>query len=143
MVCVQAYRSDSDPGVDFAGGAFARLVGASIPRSFERRRALYREVVANVGAHAGRYRRLSELVAFIESQTASALSLRRVKIALHESEDVDSRKRFLMASRRIETLLSRARAAGVSALRDDVFFGEQKYNVAYVLRREDRDADSF
>jgi len=107
---------------------------------FERETALYREVVANVGAHAGRYRRLSELVAFIESQTASALSLRRVKIALHETEDVDSPEKILDASRRIETLLSRARAAGVSALEDDVFFGEQKYNVAYVLRREDRDA---
>jgi len=70
---------------------------------FERETALYASR-ANVGAHAGRYRRLSELVAFIESQTASALSLRRVKIALHESEDVDSRKRFLM--RRVGSKLS-------------------------------------
>jgi signal transduction histidine kinase len=106
---------------------------------FERETALYREVVANVGAHAGRYRRLSELVAFIESQTASALSLRRVKIALQESED-DSPERNPDASRWIEGLLSRARAAGVNALEEDVLFGEQKYNVAYVLRREDRDA---
>ncbi len=106
---------------------------------FERETALYREVVANVGAHAGRYRRLSELVAFIESQTASALSLRRVKIVLHETDE-DSLEKNPDESRWIESLLSRARPARVTMLEDDVFFGEQKYNVAYVLRREDRDA---
>ncbi len=106
---------------------------------FERETALYREVVANVGAHAGRYRRLSELVAFIESQTANALSLRRVKIVLQESDE-DSLEKNPDESRWIESLLSRARPARVTMLEDDVFFGEQKYNVAYVLRREDRDA---
>src|SRR5712664_1401726 len=54
---------------------------------FERETALYREVVAHVGAHAGRYRRLPELLAFIESQTAGALSLRRVKIVLRPGDD--------------------------------------------------------
>ncbi len=106
---------------------------------FERETALYREVVANVGARAGRYRRLSELIAFIESQTASALSLRRVKIVLHETDE-DSLEKNPDESRWIESLLSRTRAARVTMLEDDVFFGEQKYNIAYVLRREDRDA---
>ena len=106
---------------------------------FERETALYREVVANVGAHAGRYRRLPELVAVIESQTATALSLRRVKIVLRQSND-DPPQENPEESRWIESLLSRAGASGVSALEDDVFFREQKYNVAYVLRREDRDA---
>src|SRR5438876_6795198 len=54
---------------------------------FERETALYREVVAHVGAHAGRYRRLPELLAFIESQTAGALSLRRAKIVLRHGDD--------------------------------------------------------
>src|SRR6266446_2354129 len=90
---------------------------------FERETALYREVVANVGAHAGRYRRLSELVAVIESQTASALSLRRVKIVLHETDE-DSLEKNPDESRWIESLLRQARAAGVRALEDEVFFGE-------------------
>src|SRR5258708_877334 len=106
---------------------------------FERETALYRDVVANVGSYAGRYRRLSELVAFIESQTANALSLRRVKIALQETDD-DSLEKNLDESRWIESLLSRTRAARETILEDDLFFGEQKYSVAYVLRREDRDA---
>jgi signal transduction histidine kinase len=106
---------------------------------FERETALYREVVASVGAHAGRYRRLPELVALIESQTASALALRRVKIVLQLSDD-ESQEMNPEESRWIESLLSRAGATGVTALEDDVFFGDQEYNIAYVLRREDRDA---
>jgi signal transduction histidine kinase len=49
---------------------------------FERETALYRDVVASVGAQVGQFRDLPELVAFLESQIASALPLRRVKIAL-------------------------------------------------------------
>jgi signal transduction histidine kinase len=108
---------------------------------FERETALYREVVANVGAHAGRYRRLPELLAFIESQTASALSLRRAKIVLRDNEDNETLPRDNSDEWRwIETLLSRAQIAGVTELQDDLVFGEQQYNIAYVLRREDRDA---
>src|SRR6266850_706482 len=107
---------------------------------FERETALYREVVTHVGAHAGRYRRLPELLAFIESQTAGALSLRRVKIVLRPSDDDGTSTGNPVESRWIENLLGRAEAAGVTALEDDVAFGEQNYSIAYVLRREDRDA---
>jgi signal transduction histidine kinase len=107
---------------------------------FERETALYREVVAHVGAHAGRYRRLPELLAFIESETAGALSLRRVKVVLRQGNDDGTLPGNPDESRWIESLLSRAEAAGVAALEDDLVFGEQQYSVAYVLRREDRDA---
>src|SRR5205807_1554707 len=49
---------------------------------FERETALYRDVVARIATNAGTYRRLPELLEFIESTTASVLSLRRVKIIL-------------------------------------------------------------
>jgi signal transduction histidine kinase len=107
---------------------------------FERETALYREVVAHVGAHAGRYRRLPELLAFIESETAGALSLRRVKVVLRQGDNDGALPGNPDESLWIESLLSRAEAAGVTALEDDVVFGEQQYSVAYVLRREDRDA---
>src|SRR5437667_10733720 len=59
----------------------------SFRTSFERETALYREVVARIGAQAGQYRQLPELLRFIEMETASALSLRRVKIVVpSESE---------------------------------------------------------
>ena len=107
---------------------------------FERETALYREVVANVGAHAARYRRLPELLAFIESETAGALSLRRVKVILRQGDDDGALPGNSDESLWIESLLSRAEAASVTALEDDLVFGEQQYSVAYVLRREDRDA---
>ena len=49
---------------------------------FERETALYRDVMAGVGAQVGQFRELSELINFIETQIASALPLRKVKIAL-------------------------------------------------------------
>jgi len=49
---------------------------------FERETALYRDVVASVGAQVGQFRELSELIAFLESQIIAALPLRRVKIVL-------------------------------------------------------------
>ena len=53
---------------------------------FERETALYREVVARIGSSAGKYRHLPELLSYIESQTASSLSLRRVKIVLRDNK---------------------------------------------------------
>ena len=109
---------------------------------FERETALYREVVAHVGSHAGRYRRLPELLAFIESQTATALSLRRAKIVLRDRDNDGPSVQSANPDEAhwIESLLSKAQAAGVTAVEDGVVFGEQKYSIAYVLRREDRDA---
>ncbi len=51
---------------------------------FERETALYREVVARIAAHASQHKRLDDLLVAIETQTASALSLGRVKIILRE-----------------------------------------------------------
>ncbi len=49
---------------------------------FQRETALYRDVVARVSGSVGQYRTLNDLLAAIESQTANALSLGRVKIGL-------------------------------------------------------------
>ncbi len=107
---------------------------------FERETALYREVVAHIGAHAGEYRRLPELLAFIESQTAGALSLRRVKIVLRETNDEGQPAGGIDKSRWLAEIIQRADTAGVTSLADDLVFADQEYNVAYVLRREDRNA---
>lgn len=53
---------------------------------FERETALYRDVMAGVGAQVGQFRELSELISFIETQIANALPLRKVKIALAGSD---------------------------------------------------------
>ena len=107
---------------------------------FERETALYRDVVARVGAQTGQYRRLPELLSFIESQTASALSLSRVKIIL-ETDGVEKEPLTDdQQSRLIDRLLRAAETAGGSSFEDSDDLREAGYHVAYPLRREDRNA---
>src|SRR5882672_1515727 len=101
---------------------------------FERETALYREVVARIGAQAGQYRRLPELLGFIETETASALSLRRVKIVLRPDDGNEKQAAWAW----IEELLRQTGADGLAFVEDAPELREHGYNVAYALRREDR-----
>jgi signal transduction histidine kinase len=47
---------------------------------FEREASLYRDVVTRIGAHAGQYKQLPELLRFVEERTAAGLGLRRVEL---------------------------------------------------------------
>lgn len=49
---------------------------------FERETALYRDVVARVGAQVGQFHELADLLQFLESQISAALPLRQVRIVL-------------------------------------------------------------
>ncbi len=101
---------------------------------FERETALYREVVARIGAQAGQYRQLPELLEFIETETTSALSLRRVKIVLRSDDEEQKQE----DSAWIEDLLRQTEAGGLAFVEDAEDLREHGYNVAYALRREDR-----
>jgi signal transduction histidine kinase len=101
---------------------------------FERETALYREVVARIGAQAGHYRQLPELLGFIETETANALSLRRVKIVLR-SDDENERPEDSVW---IEGLLRQTEAGGLACVEDDPDLRAHGYNVAYALRRVGR-----
>ena len=101
---------------------------------FERETALYREVVARIGAQAGQYRQLPELLGFIETETASALSLRRVKIVLRSDDENQKQEDSVW----IEDLLRQTEAGGLAFVEDAEDLREHGYNVAYALRREDR-----
>ena len=109
---------------------------------FERETALYRDVVARVSAQAGHYRQLPELLSFIESQTASALSLGRVKIVLRPEHDdrVSSRAHSPEDLSLTAKLLQNVEANGAAAFEDDESLRELGFNIAYVLRREDLSA---
>jgi signal transduction histidine kinase len=107
---------------------------------FERETALYRDVVARVGAQTGQYRRLPELLSFIESQSASALSLSRVKIVLATDGAETKTPSDDHESQLIERLLRAAATADRSSFEDSDDLREAGYQVAYPLRREDRNA---
>ena len=107
---------------------------------FERETALYRDVVASVGAQVGQFRELPELVAFLESQIAAALPLRRVKIALNANlngnsapstsgiadEEFDAALPLQRENRSLGTLLIQAPGALTSDVRAvlDVLAGQ-------------------
>src|SRR2546422_6609607 len=100
----------------------------------ERETALYREVVAQVGSHVGQFRKLPELLSFIESQTAHALSLSRIRILVQSNED---EKRPLRRSDE-RMLLAKSQTAGAAIYENDVDLREHGYDIGYALRREDR-----
>jgi signal transduction histidine kinase len=99
---------------------------------FERETALYRDVVASVGAQVGQFRQLGDLLAFIESQITSALPLRRVKIVLRveDEDDADNREELKFVDR----LLRRADAEAM--IEHDTDLHAAGFDVAYALRRD-------
>jgi signal transduction histidine kinase len=53
---------------------------------FEEEAALFRDVVKRIGATAGRYKQLPELLRFVEERTAEGLGLRRVRLVILERQ---------------------------------------------------------
>lgn len=107
---------------------------------FERETALYRDVVARVGAQVGQFRELADLLAFIESQIMSALPLRRVKIVLPD-EARRAQKEVTppgQESHLMVRLIRKAELQGESALEDDPDLRAAGFDIAFALRRENR-----
>jgi signal transduction histidine kinase len=98
---------------------------------FERETALYRDVVARVGVRAGEFLQLSELIGFIESQIMSSLPLRRVKIMVPDQSESDER---------LAALLKTVEEKQVAFVEDDPNLQAAGFDIAYALRREDRNA---
>ena len=94
---------------------------------FERETALYRDVVARIASNAEQHVKLSDLLASIEAQTASALSLRRAKIVLDDEGDDDDR----LAPVQVETNGSRKVGA-------DESLRALGYTTAYDVARDNR-----
>ena len=97
---------------------------------FQRETALYRDVVARAGASVGQYRSLQDLLVAIESQTAQALSLGRVKIELVPADKNGSTADLGP----FRSLLAGAGNATVIEGRDEL--SALGYNLAYKLTRE-------
>ena len=118
---------------------------------FEREAALYRDVVARIGAHAGQYKQLPELLRFVEERTEQALGLRRVRlITSRPGVDVSDNApdgngtgdANVEETRELadwaDQVLSLARARGWAAVEGELLLRERGYRIAYPLRREDK-----
>jgi signal transduction histidine kinase len=103
---------------------------------FQRETALYRDVVAHIGASAGQYRQLTDLLAAIESQTSSALSLGRVKIVLR-ADGIARPGDEITAG--VAGLLDESEAGDTRLIEADDNLKQLGYNFGYRLSREDED----
>jgi signal transduction histidine kinase len=97
---------------------------------FQRETALYRDVVSQISASVGQYRSLADLLNSIESQTAKALSLGRVRIALLPQDEDKGRKH----STEFESLLRNWRSD--NAGNQSAVMRALGYNLAHALTRE-------
>src|ERR1700704_5450298 len=78
-------------GLTLAAAPLRKWLEKRFHKLFERQAALYREIVNRIGAHAGRYQELPELLHFVEEQTALALNLREVRVVMTDRDVQDRR----------------------------------------------------
>jgi signal transduction histidine kinase len=110
---------------------------------FERQATLYREIVDRIGAHAGRYQELPELLHFVEERTAQALGLRAVRVVVTNrdegSDDVNGGvARDDQENEWAVQLINASRDQEWAAIENNPALTKHGYRLGYPLRREDR-----
>jgi len=110
---------------------------------FEREASIYRDVLARIGAQAGSYKQLPELLSFIEERTSRELGLRGVRFYVRQAHlsppGEESGEAAAGASDKWEeTVLELAAENAGEALENIKLLREHGFEVAYVLRRENK-----
>ncbi len=112
---------------------------------FEREASIYRDVLARIGAQAGGYKQLPELLRFIEERTSSELGLRRVSFYVRpqslSSSDAEATAEDVITSvgdQWEELVLESATDGGNDVLEDAKVLREHEFEIAYLLRRENK-----
>jgi signal transduction histidine kinase len=123
---------------------------------FEREAALYRDVVAHIGAHAGQYKQLPQLLRFIEERTTESLNLRRVQIVsrnwnqrggvavvvddkrVNESVDDNGNVVNQDSLKWVDQILDEMARQEWRPLRGAQVMRERGYDLALALRREEQ-----
>jgi signal transduction histidine kinase len=112
---------------------------------FEREASIYRDVLARIGAQAGSYKQLPELLRFIEERTSRELNLRSVRFYVREphlspTEDDGEANEASAAAHAAweETVLALAAENAGDVLEDIKLLREHGFEMAYLLRRENK-----
>ncbi|MDQ1591908.1 MAG: hypothetical protein QOG71_2535 [Pyrinomonadaceae bacterium] len=113
---------------------------------FEREASIYRDVLARIGAQAGSYKQLPELLRFVEERTSRELGLRSVRFYVRPShlsptnDDEDEGAATATDARAAweETLLELATENELDVLEDVKLLREHGFETAYLLRREQK-----
>ena len=98
---------------------------------FEREAALYKEIVSRIGAYAGQYKDLSDLLHFVEERTTKALNLRRLSIFVPETDGA-------FAEPWIGEALALSQANGWEPVEDEPLLLDHGFRLAYPMRREEK-----
>ncbi|MCM3905633.1 MAG: ATP-binding protein [Pyrinomonadaceae bacterium] len=132
-------------GLTLVAAPMRRGLERRFHRLFEREAALYREVVARISSHAGQYKQLPELLHFVEKRTTEALGLRRVRIIVNGTANIDEGDRHGYKDNAedavepwVKDVLTISERNGWSPVEDEPVLVAQGFRIAYPLRREDR-----
>ena len=102
-------------------------------RLFEREAALYKEIVSRIGAYAGQYKDLSDLLHFVEERTTKAFGLRNLKIFVPEANGEG-----IFSEGWIGETLELSQANGWEPVEDEPLVLDHGFKIAYALRREEK-----
>ena len=121
-------------GLTLAAAPLRKWLEQRFHKLFERQASLYREIVDRIGAHAGRYRELPELLRFVEERTAQALGLRSVRVIVSppiEQESVDE-------NRWVENVMRYSQEQHWTPVEQLPELTQHGFRIAFPLLREDR-----
>lgn len=109
---------------------------------FQREATLYREVVQSISSNTGAYQRLPELLHFVEERIVQGLGLRRVKILTDGELPIANSNGVPGKPAGNEALLTEvlglARAIDWQPIEGAAVLRQQKFDLAYALRRDER-----
>jgi signal transduction histidine kinase len=112
---------------------------------FEREASIYRDVLARIGAQAGGYKQLPELLRFIEERTTSELGLRRVRFyvrphnfAATETAADAGEPPTNEGGEWEERVLELAAENEGDTLENSKLLGDNGFEMAYLLKRENK-----
>ena len=136
-------------GLTLAAAPLRKWLEQRFHKLFERQATLYREIVDRIGAHAGKYQELPELLRFVEERTAQALGLRAVRVVVVDSDGAENKQTaeaFEYDPENTEEMRWAAELIQISKeqewapVENVPALTKQGYRIAYPLRREERTA---
>lgn len=93
---------------------------------FEREAALYKEILSRIGAYAGQYKDLNDLLHFVEERATQTLGLRSLKIFTDASDPW------------VKEVLEQSQANGWEPIEDEPLVLDHGFKIAYPMRREEQ-----
>src|ERR1041385_3187007 len=100
---------------------------------FEREAALYKEILSRIGAYAGQYKDLSDLLHFVEERTTKALGLPKLSIFGPNGNNGAG-----FAEAWVDEALALSQASGWEPLEDEPLLLDHGFKLAYPMRREEK-----